>query len=557
MSVSPSLKIVPDSEGWYECQDMKDPARAGKAAKPIVVQRVQSPEFYNFQHSSYRRRSSQYSSGTALDDSTQPAQPLPRVENESNARPSSTGDTDLGPSVLSQVQRVQSPELSNIQRSGYRKVSSQYSSGTALDDSTQPAQPLPRVENESNARPSSTGDTDLGPSVLSQVQRVQSPELSNIQHSGYRKASSLYSSGSALDDSTQLAQPRPQAENESNARPSSGDNTDLGPIILSQVQRVQSPVLYHFERDGDHKASLQDSSDLALDGSTQLAQPQVENESNRLPSTSGSDTDLGPRILSQVQLVQSPELDNSECGGDPSLQDSSGAVLDDSAQLAQPLVEDESTANPLSSGDDTDVNLRQSWGHYLSITGGNFLLDLQIAEFLLNAGALSYLLSTTRLLWNHAGLFRSQPHSIAVGFVVPSVAVFVFVQHKWPRQAPAEKNRILQAAVEVTVFAGACICTSIAWYVLSAVGDSLAAILLAFFRDLQSKGHSIEDLVILLDTHARLLTEKSTSSLYATADIVESIGEGGHHVVESVADFLLELEALRSVALVVPLVQSL
>ncbi|KAJ3970593.1 hypothetical protein EV361DRAFT_869150, partial [Lentinula raphanica] len=178
---------------------------------------------------------------------------------------------------------------------------------------------------------------------------------------------------------------------------------------------------------------------------------------------------------------------------------------------------------------DTDPISRRSWSHYIRSTGGKFLLDVQIPKILLNAGALSYLLSTTRLLWKFAKEFGSQPHFLAVGFAVPSVAVFVFVQHTWPRQAPAEETRILQAAVEVTVLAGAFVCVFIVWSVLSVVGDLSAAFILALAID--------------------------TTSSHATDDTDESIAEGGPPVVENVGDYLLLLEALRTVALVAPSMQ--
>ncbi|KAH7868922.1 uncharacterized protein C8R40DRAFT_1074414 [Lentinula edodes] len=64
-----------------------------------------------------------------------------------------------------------------------------------------------------------------------------------------------------------------------------------------------------------------------------------------------------------------------------------------------------------------------------------FALDtLQLPKILFNAGALSYLLFSIKLLWKVSTMFQSQPHAIALGFVPPSVLMFTLVQRYAPIQ---------------------------------------------------------------------------------------------------------------------------
>lgn len=53
---------------------------------------------------------------------------------------------------------------------------------------------------------------------------------------------------------------------------------------------------------------------------------------------------------------------------------------------------------------------------------------------------LSYLGFTIKLLWKLAKMFPGQPHTVTVGFVVPSVATFIFVQYYSPERAQASKE---------------------------------------------------------------------------------------------------------------------
>ncbi|KAJ3914025.1 hypothetical protein F5877DRAFT_83202 [Lentinula edodes] len=76
-------------------------------------------------------------------------------------------------------------------------------------------------------------------------------------------------------------------------------------------------------------------------------------------------------------------------------------------------------------------------------------------------------------------MFHSQPHSVAVGFVVPSVAMYAFVQRNTTSEANEAGMGILRAAVDVTILAGAFICTFVVWTIISVIGDVGAAVLLA------------------------------------------------------------------------------
>ncbi|KAJ3911162.1 hypothetical protein F5877DRAFT_73402, partial [Lentinula edodes] len=76
------------------------------------------------------------------------------------------------------------------------------------------------------------------------------------------------------------------------------------------------------------------------------------------------------------------------------------------------------------------------------------LIDLGLQKILLNAGLLSYLLFTFRLLWKLSMRFRSQPRSVGVSFVVPSVAMYAFVQRHTMKEVNETDMGILQAAVD-------------------------------------------------------------------------------------------------------------
>ncbi|KAJ3816247.1 hypothetical protein F5880DRAFT_1619574 [Lentinula raphanica] len=66
------------------------------------------------------------------------------------------------------------------------------------------------------------------------------------------------------------------------------------------------------------------------------------------------------------------------------------------------------------------------------------LVDIDLPRILLNAGVLSYLMFTIKTLWRVLFLFRSQPYSASVGFIVPSVAAYAFVQRYSPGRSNAE-----------------------------------------------------------------------------------------------------------------------
>ncbi|KAJ3809527.1 hypothetical protein F5876DRAFT_77687 [Lentinula aff. lateritia] len=107
------------------------------------------------------------------------------------------------------------------------------------------------------------------------------------------------------------------------------------------------------------------------------------------------------------------------------------------------------------------------------------VIDLGLQKILLNAGILSYLLFTLKMLWKLSVMFRSQSHSVTVGFVVPSVATYVFAQRNTASEVKETGMSILPAAVDVTILAGAFICTFAVWSILSLIGDLGAAVFLA------------------------------------------------------------------------------
>ncbi|KAJ3858724.1 hypothetical protein EV359DRAFT_68777 [Lentinula novae-zelandiae] len=121
-------------------------------------------------------------------------------------------------------------------------------------------------------------------------------------------------------------------------------------------------------------------------------------------------------------------------------------------------------------------------------SGSHFFLTnsivphIQLPQILFNAGILSYLGFTIKLLWKLAKMFPGQPHAVTIGFVVPSVATFIFVQYYSPErvQAPKERTAILKVAVDATILAGAFICTFIVWWILAMVGELMAVMFVAF-----------------------------------------------------------------------------
>ncbi|KAJ3779687.1 hypothetical protein GGU10DRAFT_382001 [Lentinula aff. detonsa] len=108
------------------------------------------------------------------------------------------------------------------------------------------------------------------------------------------------------------------------------------------------------------------------------------------------------------------------------------------------------------------------------------LKDDRLRNILVDAGTLSYLIYTFKLLFKFSMMFRSQPHAVTVGFTVPSVAIYAFIQRYAPRKLEETKSTTLQAAVDVTILAGAFVCTFTVWLIFSFVGELGAAVFLAF-----------------------------------------------------------------------------
>ncbi|KAJ3726419.1 hypothetical protein DFJ43DRAFT_1035481 [Lentinula guzmanii] len=81
------------------------------------------------------------------------------------------------------------------------------------------------------------------------------------------------------------------------------------------------------------------------------------------------------------------------------------------------------------------------------------LKDDRLRNILVDAGTLSYLIYTFKLLFKFSMMFRSQPHAVTVGFTVPSVAIYAFIQRYAPRKLEETKSTTLQAAVDVTILA--------------------------------------------------------------------------------------------------------
>ncbi|KAJ3818268.1 hypothetical protein F5880DRAFT_1511110 [Lentinula raphanica] len=96
-------------------------------------------------------------------------------------------------------------------------------------------------------------------------------------------------------------------------------------------------------------------------------------------------------------------------------------------------------------------------------------LDIDVPKILLNAGILSYVMFTAKMLWRLSVMFRSQPHGLAVGFLLPTVATYAFVWRYSLGKFDATKPGIPQAAVDVTILA-----------VISCAGDWGAMAFLAY-----------------------------------------------------------------------------
>ncbi|KAJ4491962.1 hypothetical protein C8J55DRAFT_485917 [Lentinula edodes] len=84
-----------------------------------------------------------------------------------------------------------------------------------------------------------------------------------------------------------------------------------------------------------------------------------------------------------------------------------------------------------------------------------------LPKILFNAGTLSYVLFSIKLLWKVSTMFRNQPHAVAIGFVTPGVAIFTLVQRSTSKRvqvlATVEgmDSAISQIAVDITMLTGA------------------------------------------------------------------------------------------------------
>ncbi|KAJ3907356.1 hypothetical protein F5879DRAFT_942128 [Lentinula edodes] len=172
-----------------------------------------------------------------------------------------------------------------------------------------------------------------------------------------------------------------------------------------------------------------------------------------------------------------------------SIQQSVGVVPDEvkTTQLDAHLSSARGTVGSVVSVEVTPTVTPSNLRHSIYSASHFFLPDsivphIQLPKILFNAGMLSYLGFTIKLLWKLAKMFPGQPHTVTVGFVVPSVATFIFVQYYSPERAQASKemNAVLKVAVDATILAGAFICTFIVWWMLSSVGELIAVMFVAF-----------------------------------------------------------------------------
>ncbi|KAJ3838279.1 hypothetical protein F5878DRAFT_661349 [Lentinula raphanica] len=118
-------------------------------------------------------------------------------------------------------------------------------------------------------------------------------------------------------------------------------------------------------------------------------------------------------------------------------------------------------------------------GH-LAALKGLIPLNVDLPRILLNAGIFSYLTFTVKMLWKLSMMCRSRP--LAVGLLVPSVATYAFVRrYSTGKFNGTQKHAgIAQAAVDVTIFAGTFICTSVVWSLISLTGDLGAMVFLVY-----------------------------------------------------------------------------
>ncbi|KAJ3715818.1 hypothetical protein C8R42DRAFT_645681 [Lentinula raphanica] len=123
---------------------------------------------------------------------------------------------------------------------------------------------------------------------------------------------------------------------------------------------------------------------------------------------------------------------------------------------------------------------------------------------LININLPRILLNAVKMLWKFSMLFRSQSYTSAVGFVVPSVALYAFVQRYMPRNLKEnlliteilQRTGILQAAVDITVLGGCYICSFVVWSIIAFIGELGAIAFLAFITASGKSILSLEHLKI-------------------------------------------------------------
>ncbi|KAJ4468476.1 hypothetical protein C8R41DRAFT_925397 [Lentinula lateritia] len=107
-----------------------------------------------------------------------------------------------------------------------------------------------------------------------------------------------------------------------------------------------------------------------------------------------------------------------------------------------------------------------------------------LSEFLFRAGTLSYLLFVIKRLRKIWTMFQNQS-AIAVGHLVVSVGLFIVIQYWGTKpveiQAVGQRSRYSRIIVDATVLAGAFICTSVVWQIVSVIGGSVVKILRMYF----------------------------------------------------------------------------
>ncbi|KAH7868163.1 hypothetical protein F5879DRAFT_992470 [Lentinula edodes] len=112
------------------------------------------------------------------------------------------------------------------------------------------------------------------------------------------------------------------------------------------------------------------------------------------------------------------------------------------------------------------------------------LKNFVLSEFLFRAGTLSYLLFVVKMLRKIWTMFQNQ-FAVAVGHLVVSVGLFIVIQYWGTKpveiQAVGQRSRFSRIIVDITVLAGAFICTSIVWQLVSVIGGSVVKILRMYF----------------------------------------------------------------------------